>query len=193
MFQSKPIKEFKPSSKLYLWWLDTTVSEYYYAFTWKFFGKPWQDIKKMYGWYVNVFNNDFDFDGCSLFQIMEYKLQRLEKCLLKGMAHQSTKDMKALKLAIKLAGRLKDDKYDEVAYDRHVKKWGESKRWFEPCELNKDLSVWKSSRSNVKTPEDEKQCSDDLRAFYEASYARCKKEERYFYNILHTFLRNLWD
>lgn len=194
MFQSKPIKlPYKKRSKLYLWWLESTISDWYYAFTWKLFGKPWQDIKKMYDWYVNVFNNDFDFDGHSLFAIIEYKLKRLEKCLINGHAHQDTKDMKALKLAIRLAGRLKEDKYDEVGYDRHVKKWGEAKRWFELSEINKDLKTWKASRPNVKTPEDEKQCSDDLRAFYEESYARAKKEEKYFYNILHKHLRNLWD
>src|ERR1700678_2782740 len=108
MFQSKRVKDLKEkeSSKLYLWWIDTKISKVYYDFMWKFIQKPIFQIKRLYQWQTNVFKHDYDFDGHCLFAIIEYKLKRLEAVLKDGHVVQESVDMKALRLAIKLAGRL---------------------------------------------------------------------------------------
>ena len=195
MFRSKALKDFSNDkrSKLYLWWIQTPVADKYYEFTWKFFSQPISRIKKLYGWYKNVFHNDFDFDGHCLFAIIEYKLKRVQKCLEKGHAIQEDQDMKALQLAIKLAGRLKDDSYDEPFWNRHDRKWGESKNWFEDCNDGSGNSYWRSSRPNANTEEEKAaERADHLTHCYAAD-AKRNREEKWLYGILNKYLRRWWD
>jgi hypothetical protein len=193
MLQSKALKECKEPSKLYLWWIETKISKYYYDFTHKFIKKPIQQVIKLYQWYKNVFKNDYDFDGHALFAIIEYKLMRLQDNLLNGHAYQDPKDLKALKLAIKLAGRLKLDDYDNRAHDRLEKKWGELNISFVPVSGESGYSTMVSSRPKIITEEDKIQERLDCNLQYELAYAKSKREERLLYAILHKYLRNLWD
>jgi hypothetical protein len=192
---SKQIKfpsDDKEHSKLYLWWIESDISDYYYNFI-RLVQKPFYHAKKMYDWYVNVFKDDFDFDGHSLFAIIEYKLKRLEKNLQEGCAIQEEMDMKALSMAIKLAGRLKDDKYEECIHDRHAKKWGELKTWFEPTNDGTGSSWYRSSRPNAVTEQDKEQERLELRSLYATAESRRKREEKWLYSLLEQYLRRLWD
>ena len=197
MFQSKAIKGPKPESsrpsKLYLWWIQTDISRYYYSFVYKFIENPIFQVKRLCQWYWNVFRFDYDFDGHCLFAIIEYKLKRILPVLEKGHAIQEDNDIKALKLAIKLAGRLKEDIYDMVNYVRHEKKWGELKSWFTPTNDGTGSSYWNSSRPNAVTPEQKEQERADHLANSKSAYARMKREEKWLYDILHKYLRNWWD
>ncbi len=200
MFDSKVLKDFPEektpwyfNAKIHRWWLESRLVDWYHQFTWKFLGKPISQVKKLYGWYVNVFRNDFDFDGHSLFAIIEYKLKRVEKSLLKGLAIQDPKDLRALKLAIKLAGRLKDDNYYTVVHDRMEKKWGKLKSWFTPYKDRPDMSEWHSKYEKENTEEDKENSNKERRFLYETAYAKSKREERWLYDILHKYLRVWWD
>ncbi len=193
MFDSKAIKDTPERSKLYHWWIDTKIADWWYDLTWKFFGKPISHIKKMWGWYWNVFRFDYDFDGHCVFAILEYKLKRVERALLNGCAIHEPKDMKALKLAIKLAGRLKDDKYEERAVDRVDREWGDPKIWFEDCRDKPGYSTFHSTRSKIVTEEDKKAEYAYMRCQYKLAEDRKKKEEHRLYAILHKYLRSWWD
>jgi hypothetical protein len=195
MFQSKALKDFSESkkSKIYGWWIETRLADWYYGFTWKFIENPIFQVKRLAQWYWNVFRFDYDFDGHCLFAIIEYKLKRVQKCLVEGHAIQDPKDLKAIKLAIKLASRLKDDKYEERGYDRIDKKYGQSKHWFEPCNDGTGNSIWHSSRPKVNTDAEKEEEISFWRRQYELSDYRCKREERWLYAILLTYCRNWWD
>lgn len=196
MFQSKALKEdseYKEPSKLYLWWIETTVSEYYYRFVHKFITDPIYQVKRLVQWYWNVFRFDYDFDGHCLYAIIEYKLKRVDHSLYSGNSVHEDKDLKALKLAIKLAGRLKDDNYDMVAWERLQKKWGKLQSWTTPCEDKKDMLQWHSKFSNVKTPEDEEACNKERRYGYTVAYNKMLREQRWFYSLLNKHLRSWWD
>jgi hypothetical protein len=192
MFRSKALKEPKKAHRLYLWWLETRVSGYYYDFVHKFIENPIFQVKRLIQWYLNVFRYDYDFDGHSLFAIIEYKLKRLQNCLINGHAIHDDMDLKALRLAIKLAGRLKEDKYEEIGHDRIERKWGKSTFLFEPIK-GSTSSTMKSSRPGTPTKELEDQCWEETREQYRLADLRMKREERIFYAILHKYLRNLWD
>jgi hypothetical protein len=195
MFDSKALKDFpeKKSSKLYLWWIDSAIGEWYYEFTHKYVTNPIFQIKRLYQWYKNVFRNDYDFDFHCMFAIIEYKLKRIQKCLENGHAIQEDQDMHALALAIKLAGRLKDDKYEERSYDRMDKKWGEMKTWTTPCNDRSGCSEWHSSRPNANTDEEKAQEMAYRREQYRLSEYRKKREERWMYAILQRHGRSWWD
>ncbi len=194
MFQSKALKnKHKERSKLYLWWIDTWLADKYYNYSWRFFENPLFQIKRLFQWYWNVFQFDHDFDGHGLFAIIEYKLKRVEKCLINGHAIQEPKDLKAIKLAIKLAGRLKDDKYEERGEDRTDQKFGPRKNWSEPIGDGSGSSYLRSSRPKVNTDVEKAEEFAFLRKQYELSDCRRKREERWLYAVLYKYLRNFWD
>lgn len=180
-------------SKLAMWWYDSSLGKFYRRWKWRLIEKPLQDLKKMWGWYWNVFKDDYDFDAHCLFAIIEYKLKRIQPVLENGHAIQEPKDMKALKIAIKLAGRLKDDNYDMVEYDRHNHKWGELETWFTPVEDKPGYSQWNSSRPKAITPEEKEQERKEMIEGSHRAYARMKREERWLFDILKNHIRNLWD
>jgi hypothetical protein len=197
MHNSKPLKDFdaddKKLSKLYLWYIESPFCDWIHNFQYKWFHRPYHMILKVLGWYWYIFRFDYDFDGHSIFSILEYKLKRIERSLLNGSAIQEDMDMKALRIAIKLAGRLKEDRYDMLFYDRHAKKWGELKTWFTPCADRKDMSEWHSSRPNANTPEEQEQERKDFRAACNAGDAMSKREQKWFFDILNKYIRVWWD
>lgn len=195
MFRSKSLKPPKDENRgcLYQWWHESIICDYWYDFSYKFFGKPYRQIKKLVGWQINVFANDYDFDGHCLFAIIEYKLKRVQKALESGHAYQDPKDMKALRIAIKLAGRLKDDNYDMVAWDRHEKKWGELETWTVPCLNKEDMFEWHSRYPNAVFEEQKKQCRQERQVMLLAADAKMRREQKWFYGILDKYLRVWWD
>jgi hypothetical protein len=194
MLNSKALKDFeiKERSKFYEMLIDPIVDKYHKV-SWTVFGKPISHVKKLWDWYFKVFRYDYDFDGHCLFAIIEYKLKRIEKSLISGCALQENKDMKALKLAIRLAGRLKEDRYDERGYDRIDRKWGKAKYWFEPCNDGSGNSYMRSSKPNVKTEQDKTDELEYSRLQYKLSEDRMKREEKRLYDILFKYLRVWWD
>ena len=196
MFSSKPLKDFpeeKRSNKLYLWWIQTPVADKYYEFVHKFITNPIYQVKRLCQWYWNVFRFDYDFDGHCLFAIIEYKLKRLEKVLENGHAVQTDQGMHALKLAIKLAGRLKEEKYEQAFWNRHDRKWGEMKTWFEDTGDGSGNSYWLSSRPKAQTEEQKEQKRLEHIAYIYAAEAQQKREEKWLYGILEKYLRSWWD
>ena len=179
MSNSKPLKDFsiEKSSRLYDWWVESSLYRPYTDFMWKFIESPIFQVKRMYQWYVNVFRHDVDFDAMSLFAIIEYKLKRVERSLIDyGTAWQEPKDMKALRLAIKLAGRLKEDKYDSIVQkltdSNKEKKWGKNFIF--------DYSKYSQSRA-------------EFHVLALTADVRMKREERWLYSILQNHLRVWWD
>ena len=194
MFQSKALKDTPKRSKLYLWWIDTDISDYYYSFMHRFIENPIFQAKRLYQWYVNVFHNDFDFDGHSLFAIIEYKLKRMEKVLVKGHAIQDPKDLRALRLAIKLSGRLKDDGYEMKSYDRFEKKWGRMETWMTPFDRGgEEMFSWHSRNPKAIYEKDKIECRKDRLDMYIAADKKMRREQKWLYAILHSHLRNWWD
>ena len=67
---------------------------------------------------------NYDFDMACAWDLFEFKLRRLYKCLENGHAIQEPEDMKALRELIKIVRRLGSDQYDRKYLRLHNKKWG---------------------------------------------------------------------
>ena len=193
---SKALKDFernyKKTGKLESWWLDCKLHSAIRDIRW-FFVKPYRQLKKLIDWQRNVFKNDYDFDAHCLYAIIEYKLKRVYPILEEGHAIQTQQDIKALRLAIKLAGRLDEDRYNMVEWDRHAKKWGEMKNWFTPVDDGTGNSYWNSSRPNAVTPEEQEKERLEMLAGYVRASAAMKRDEARLYGILSKYLRRWWD
>lgn len=199
--KSKALKDFennyKKPGKLYSWWIESRLSKYWNNFNW-FFVKPYGQLRKLMDWQRNVFSKDYDFDAHCLFAIIEYKLKRVYPVLEKGYAIQEEQDMHALRLAIKLAERLKDDDYETREFARHDRKWGK---------LNMDINrvaSWDSkgkpasyhcdmSRPGTITAELEEQEHKEFRESMSRSYAAMQRDQKNLYGILSKYLRVWWD
>lgn len=67
---------------------------------------------------------NYDFDMSCAWDLFDFKLRRLHKCLKNGHAVQEPEDMKALVEFTKIVNRLSNDRYERKYYRRHDKKWG---------------------------------------------------------------------
>lgn len=193
MIDSKALKDGPEKSKLYYWWIDSWIGDQYYAFVRNFIKNPIYQVKRLLAWYWNVLRHDYDYDGHSLFGIIEYKLKRLEKALINGHAIHEPTDLKALKVAIKLAGRLKEAKYEEAGYDRIERKWGKLIIWFTDIPGKPDYSTMHSKYEKEKDDLDKIMVRDEVRANFVASHNRQKREEKWLYAILLKYLGKWWD
>lgn len=193
MLKSKALKDFsdEKTGKLYDWWVESVLRDWYYDIQ-AFFRRPYLRIKKLYEWNKHVFAHDYDFDGHCLFAIIEYKLRRVLPELENGHAIQEDQEINALKLAIKLASRLKEDEYERIAWDRHEKIWGDLITWTTPYG-NDGMSQWHFRFEKVNTDEEKERCNKDRNALRELAYKRMVREEKWLYAILAKYLRRWWD
>lgn len=104
---------------------------------------------------------NYDFDMACAWDLFDFKLRRLYKCLVNGNAVQEPEDMKALRELIKIVRRLSCDRYENIYYRQHEKRWGKLQTRTEPWIQNgKNMgSSWHSWRE--KCPED---ASEELKA-----------------------------
>lgn len=71
-----------------------------------------------FGW------RNYDFDMACAWDLFEFKLKRLYRCLQNGHAIQESEDMKALLELIKIVRRLSRGRYEDKYYKLHDKRWG---------------------------------------------------------------------
>jgi len=197
MIRSKALKDWGTlkKGKLYSWWIETELASWWYNFSWNYFGKYRNALKKSYQWYRDVFlNKDFDFDATSLYTIMEYKLKRVLRALENGHAHHEEVELQALKLAIKLSCKLAKDDYEMRAWNLLERKWGELLTWTTPYEKD-DFKGYEyhSRHENVNTEEEKQQAWDDRMKLYEAMEKIKTRDKRWLYGILEKYLERWWD
>ena len=192
MLNSKALKEPKEDSRLYSWWLTSPIGDFYYHWSWKLVGKPAFEVKRTFQWWWHCLRKTWDFDFHSIFTVMEYFLIRLQRTLINGHAVQEDKDMQALRIAIKLCGRLSKDEYADRPRRHHDKKWGEARYWSEPIP-GSTSSYFRSSRPNVKTEADKEAETADLKASWVVEEAQRKRDEKRLYGIFLKYGRRLWD
>ncbi len=176
--------------------------------TWKLKLRSWWYDFFLYRWYSNVdvfirrfkrvvkwgrfMWTNWDFDAATIFPLLERKLLRIQHCLINGHAIQEDKDLKALRVAIKLANRLSNDYHERKYYDWHERKWGDSVFWFTDTE-DKNYKRWNSRRTKVKTKEDEEQEVTDLRKIWEKSPKWEDRDVKWLFAIIAKYYRVWWD
>lgn len=168
------------------WWWDTPIFKAYEKVEHFYYR-----LKKWWEWRPVLWDN-YDFDAHAIYALIHYKLKRINRCLENGVAIQEGQDMKALRLAIKLAGRIEADKYEDAFFRRHDKKWGELKTWFEPIP-GSDSSYWRSARSNAVTEEEIEQERKESAEGYQAAEQKAVREKRWLFAIILKYDRNWWD
>jgi len=189
--KSKALKPNNRYTRVARWW-DNVVDAWDYWW-WKILGNSIHQIKRMWQWYWNVFRYDYDFDGHCLFAIIEYKLKRIGNSLRDGLAIQEDRDMRALRVAIKLAGRLKDDKYANRCHRKIEEKWGDLRMSSIPCNDGSGNSTCLFSRPKAVSDSQKAQELTESRNAYITEAWQQKRDEKRLYGILEKYLRGWWD
>jgi len=158
-----------------------------------FISKYSERISRSYA-FANVGWKNYDFDSQFLFEIMSFKLKRIQKCLKNGCAVQETEDMSALQEAIDICERLSETDYDSKYHELHNKKWGEMVPWTtEPTEDSEYKRLVFQNRANVKNEEDkELERKEFLHAFDLGELDRRKDLDRLNY-LFKEYLPKWWD
>lgn len=183
--KSKALKEYK--KKQLPRYLIRKLYDSYYKIT-----GLYSHIKKLYEWNKHVFINDYDFDGHSLFNIIVFKLKRIEKELINGHAVHEPKELQAIRVIIKLGQRLVDDEYNNRILDRHDAKWGQSEYWLTP-DVDSEYFSFHSQRPKAVF---EKQKLQERKEYIDALH-KCDsiklRDKRLFFSLLNKHLDNFWD
>lgn len=139
-----------------------------------------------FGW------GNYDFDAGYALKLLEFKLKRLQNCLLTSNAHTPDKQTtQSLRLAIKLLQRLVKDEYSYF-YAQHNLKWFGKKHpdiEFEPVEGG---SLLRSKRTEL--PEEQQaQETAEIRAAFDADDALKTRDKQWLFAILAKYYEYWWD
>jgi hypothetical protein len=174
---------------LRLWWWDFAPVRWYYDV-----GTFIRRLKRAYKWTKNCIWTNWDFDAQTIFPLLEYKLKRIEFCLKNGHAVQEERDLKALRISIKLAKRVSDDYHEGKLYEWHERKWGGHTPWRESWEDQGDgSSRYVGRRVKVKTEQDREAEVADLRALWAKNDAWRSRDEKLLFSIIQKYYRVWWD
>jgi len=162
------------------------------------------DRMVFWGWNMRW---SWDFDAHTIYDMLYYKLVRLEKvftesgncCWNQDPEYPDYKYMKSLRLAIKILKRLKDrdtPRYCIGLWERHDKKWGKlQSNMSNPSEEDKTPSgtIFRTWREKANTPELKEQERKEWRALLELDGIIYERDKRNFFKILERDLHYWWD
>lgn len=173
------------------------VYHHYHNFT-TFFYRAYKTVERFlyWGWTLRY---SYDWDFMYLEEMMLLKLKRIRKyCVEQGHLvwdqspeEDEFKSLKSLDLAIALLERLttrSDIMYAIHTEKKHEDKWGRLEFDFK----RKD-SLFRTKRSNVKTPEDEEKEREESRKIFDLSFKIYNRDRKWFYNIMYKYGRHWWD
>lgn len=148
-------------------------------------------LKYFLSWLPVIWRDPY-YDYWGIYHLLEHKLKRLEHAMTNGHSLYDRNQLKAIRLAIKLCGRLKNDDYS-AAFDRHDKKWGEMISWFEPSKEHAGYQTWHSKRPKAITMEDKIEERNDFRAACDSEHMKRERDQKNFFAIMNKYIQGWWD
>lgn len=140
-----------------------------------------------FGW------SNYDFDSGYVFDLLVFKLERLQRAMLDdGHTVHDKATVQSLRLVTRLLKRLNDNGYSYF-YDRHNAKWNPTKigMSFEPIPNSKLLSM---VTFRDALPEDQKQQEEEeVRQAFAADDAMRDRDARWCFNIMAKYYPHWWD
>jgi len=144
-----------------------------------------------FGW------SNHDFDNSYLLAVLHFKLQRMYTYLKnETYAKQDKHSLQSLRLAARLAEKLRNDSYSHFL-DQHDKKWGPLDMKLTPAEHVEGLpgggSVCEFSRPNVTSKRKEAQERREFKKAVNLDYAMRARDARWLFSIMEKYYQHWWD
>jgi hypothetical protein len=184
MMNSKQIKNGKYSftdpDDLNLWGkVKYHTKEWFYRLVTYNYHRYKERISRSYD-YAKFGWDNYDFDMGYVYDVLEFKLKRLQRSLTNGYSVQDPKDMEALTSIIKAVERLRKGEYDDKYLDQHDKVWGkiESKttpNYDENGKIkNYSWDSWRSGTKDASKKVKEKERKEYLKCYDLGEKDRCE-------------------
>jgi len=132
---------------------------------------------------------DRDWDHAFFLGILKFKLERMERFFRSenAVSRNSVRDADEMKKCLMVLRRITENRYDDIAFGRHDRKWGELEMGF------LDGGRIKFSRKNIKTPEDKiKEHKEFEKCMDREKYLR-DQDMKYLFSMLAKRLQSWWD
>lgn len=159
-----------------------------------FYNKYSSRVKRSFDYAVFGWTNH-DFDYAYMYEIIHFKLKRIQKTLVNDKHHVHRKSTwKSLNDAIDILDRLNKDYYEEEYYKIYDKKWGKPVLKSQIVTLANGAKMRSSTftRSKVKTEEDGKQSRKEAMTLYKKAERDRTRDLNRLNEILQKYSRNWW-
>jgi hypothetical protein len=186
MFNSKAVADFKESS-----WLSDQLD--------KITGPIRAFIRKLkrfvaYGMHGY---NTYDWDYGYLFEMLEFKLKRMQHEIINGHHTPDKATDQSLRLCLKLLKKLNGRDY-HYFMDIHNAKWGESEWVFhrhdeDGKEIENGCSRLEIIKPNANTPEEKAQERAEFSIAYKKDDAQQARDKRLLFRIMEKYHQCWWD
>lgn len=145
-------------------------------------------ISNLISWFPIIWR-DQDWDHNYLYEILHFKLKRMEKCLRNGHHMDCEEDADNIQICVECLERLIVDEYVDKDWDFIRSKWGEI-RW-EECENKPGYCEMKLE--NIKTEKDEEEYRKDVHELLEKEENLVKDDLSLLFEVMKDKIRNWWD
>lgn len=150
-------------------------------------------IKRIWD-FAPIAYKDQDWDHTFLYDLLIFKLNRMEKFFNSGNAMCSGNERRAkqMRYAIFLLKRIKEDRYHEDEYDALEEKWEPEHIWT-PDPSNSEWSRLDIVHNKAKNKEEEKQAVDDYRAHFRKQAATLESDLDRLFKHMRRYVQGWWD
>lgn len=150
-------------------------------------------VKNLFIWFPVIWKDRW-WDHHYFFIILHKKLSLMEKNFRERGHHLNhEKDADKMRLCVLLLDRIIEDKYLNMVYKDHDKKWGETNWDFTPCEDHEGYSELNITRSNVKTEEEKIQESKEYKKLMYKPDKLLQQDIDTLFKMLNKHIRTWWD
>lgn len=153
----------------------------------------YERIKKNIRFYWNVLRFDYDFDSHGYLLMLNYKFKEVLKCIENDHAIQDPKDLKALRICIKLTQKLWDDDYEARTWRKIESQFGKLGHRFEDLNDGSDCSRWISNYGGNESDEYREKVWAVRKPMYEIVEKCQQRDERNLYAIMLKYRRAWWS
>lgn len=134
-----------------------------------------------------------DWDYAYFYELMAWKLKRIERSISNSCVLHQPESIRALKRLIGVCSRLGNDEYAEKYFKKHDEKWGEQPRpmLIEISDSSFSQVIYRD-RPNVKTAKDRDKEKDEFRACDKKGERDRQKDLKLLYGILKEYSHTWW-
>lgn len=153
-------------------------------------------VKRSFDYAVHGWNS-YDWDYGYLFDLIEFKLKRMQREIEKGHHLPDKKTDQSLRLCLKLLKRINKRDYRYFC-DLHEKKWGELEWiWHETYEdgtkIPNNCTRLELKRPNAQTQEEKNKEIEEFRIAYKKDEMQRERDVRWLFNIMGKYHQAWWD
>ncbi len=150
-------------------------------------------VKNLIKWFPIIWK-DRDWDYHYLMIMLRYKLICMEKLIRENARHvgyeRSTNNMKK---CIMTLNRIIDDRYYDLAFGPHDRKWGEIDMDWHECEDSPDLCQLELSRPNAVTEEEKDLETKQFRVCSKNMSNLERQDVVYLFSMMTKYVKEWWD